>query len=65
MKQTNTPIDPAKLLNPEEAGAILGMSAFWRIEHVRKQPRVPSVRFGRKIFFRRSDLIQFAADHAR
>lgn len=58
--------DPNALLPPEPAGKFLGgMSGTWMIEHTRKAPKIPFVRFGRRIFFRRSDLIEFAAKHAK
>ena len=69
MKNTASPILPSdedQLLNPVEAGKLLGRSAGWMVEHVSKlEPRVPCVRFGRYIQFRRSDLRSFVEQHAR
>ena len=55
-----------QLLTIAEAANVLGMSTFYIYDHAtRLEPRIPSVRLGRRIRFRRSDLRGFVEANAR
>ncbi len=55
-----------QLLTIAEAANVLGMSTFYIYDHAtRLEPRIPCVRLGRRIRFRRSDLRAFVESNAK
>ncbi len=57
--------DEDELIDVSQAAQIVGRSNFWVIEHTsgKAKPRLPFVRFGRKIQFQRKALREFIAAH--
>lgn len=53
--------DPCRLLTVGEVAAMLGMSAAWVRQHSNgmRQPRIPSVKLGKSVRFRRDRVIEF------
>jgi excisionase family DNA binding protein len=55
-----------QLLDVGEAATVLRVSHFYIRDHAtRLEPKIPHVRFGRRILFRRSDLREFVEAHAK
>jgi excisionase family DNA binding protein len=51
-----------ELLTPAEAAKVLRVSSGWVRDHAtRREPRLPAVRIGKLIRFRRADLEEFIA----
>jgi excisionase family DNA binding protein len=55
-----------KLLTPREVASWLDVSVDWVQDHATtKAPRIPSVRIGKLIRFRREDVVTFIAHQAQ
>ena len=51
---------PEDLLTPKEVAAILGVSVAWVLDHAsRRSPRLPSVKLGKPVRFRRAEIEKF------
>jgi hypothetical protein len=59
--------DPDKLLTTVEAASLIGMSPVYIHDRAvgRKLPLIQSYRFGNRLRFKREDILQYAADHAK
>lgn len=51
-----------ELLEPQEAAPVIHMSQTWLMEHKTKL-RIPFVKFGRKVFFKRASLLAWLDTH--
>ncbi len=57
---------PEYLMTPKEVGAWLGVSVAWVLDHAsRRSPRLPSVKLGKAVRFRREDVEKFIIECAR
>ena len=57
---------PEYLLKPEEVAQLLGVSPSWVRDHAtRKRPRLPVLKIGKFLRFRREDLYCWIDDQAR
>jgi excisionase family DNA binding protein len=57
---------PERLLTPKEVAAILSVSTAWVLDHAsRRRPHLPSVKLGKAVRFRATDLEQFIQDCVR
>lgn len=53
-------------MTPKEVAAWLGVSAAWVLDHAsRRSPRLPSVKLGKSVRFRRVDVEQFITECMR
>jgi excisionase family DNA binding protein len=55
---------PAELIDADEAGRLLGVPKSWPLAEARAD-RIPHVRIGRYVRFRRADLVAWAAARTR
>jgi excisionase family DNA binding protein len=55
------------LLSVEQVAELLGVSAAWVYQHSRgdRRPRVPSVRLGRVVRFKRDSILRFIEEMER
>jgi len=52
--------DPDELLTVAEVAALLRVSEAWVRDHAtRKQPRLPAIKLGKLLRFRRGDVMEF------
>ena len=59
-------LPPEKLLTPREVASWLDVSVDWVQDHATaKDPRIPSLRMGKLLRFRREDVEAFIADRAQ
>lgn len=70
-KESVVPVcqDPDELLNLKQVAKILGYSQFWISEHSgsglnKKEPRIPTIRFGRALRVTRAALRDFIKAHS-
>jgi excisionase family DNA binding protein len=57
---------PESLLTPKQVADWLGISVAWVLDHAsRRRPRLPSVKLGKAVRFRREDVEQFIAECVR
>jgi excisionase family DNA binding protein len=56
-----------RLLSPKEVAALLGVSEVWVYQHANgtRRPTLPSVKLGRAVRFRVSDIEQFLGEQLR
>ncbi len=57
---------PERLLTPKEVADILAVSTAWVLDHSsRRRPHLPSVKLGKAVRFRRTDVEEFIRECAR
>ena len=56
-----------RLLSPAEVAKLLGLSEVWVRQHANgaRRPRIPSVKLGKAVRFRREAIEQFVKDSER
>lgn len=59
-------MQPERLLTPKEVAEILSVSTAWVLDHsTRRRPHLPSVKLGKAVRFRRTDVEEFIRECAR
>lgn len=57
---------PERLLTPKQVADLLAVSPAWVLDHAsRRRPHLPSVKMGKAVRFRRSDIEAFIHECAR
>jgi len=57
---------PERLLTPKEVAEWLGLTAAWVLDHAsRRQPRLRSVKLGKAVRFRHTDVEEFIQECLR
>ena len=57
---------PERLLTPREVADILAVSTAWVLDHSsRRRPHLPSVKLGKAVRFRRTDVEEFIRECSR
>ena len=56
---------PERLLTPKEVAEILSVSRAWVLDHSSRRPHLPSVKLGKAVRFRRTDVEEFIRECAR
>jgi predicted DNA-binding transcriptional regulator AlpA len=57
---------PERLLTPKQVAEILAVSPAWVLDHsTRRRPHLPSVKLGKAVRFRATDVTQFIIECAK